>query len=151
MIMKLTLIGNGIMAQSLAIGLVKKYEVEMIGREINKLQQIKQKIPQLEIKELSDVEDISGKNIIFCVKPYALESVSIRLNGTANSFISILAGTKLEYLKKQISAKHYVRSMPNIAASVQNSMTTLTGDIEIKEMAIDIFNSIGEAIWVNSE
>ncbi|WP_066158729.1 pyrroline-5-carboxylate reductase [Aliarcobacter skirrowii] len=149
--MKLTLIGNGIMAQSLAIGLVKKYEVEMIGREINKLQQIKQKIPQLEIKELSDVEDISGKNIIFCVKPYALESVSIRLNGTANSFISILAGTKLEYLKKQISSKHYVRSMPNIAASVQNSMTTLTGDIEIKEMAIDIFNSIGEAIWVNSE
>ena len=33
--MKLTLIGNGIMAQSLAIGLVKEHEVEMIGRELN--------------------------------------------------------------------------------------------------------------------
>lgn len=66
--MKLTLIGNGIMAQSLAIGLVKKYEVEMIGREINKLQQIKQKIPQLEIKELSDVEDISRKKYYILCK-----------------------------------------------------------------------------------
>src|SRR5574344_3143118 len=101
MIMKITLNKNEIMDQSLAIGLLKKYEVKMIGREINKLQQIKKKIPQLEIKELSDVEDISGKNIIFCVKPYALESVSIRLVGTANSLISILAGTKLDYLRKQ--------------------------------------------------
>ena len=44
--MKLTLIGNGIMAQSLAIGLVKEHEVEMIGRELNKLKLIKEKIPQ---------------------------------------------------------------------------------------------------------
>ncbi|MGJ0290503.1 pyrroline-5-carboxylate reductase [Aliarcobacter cryaerophilus] len=149
--MKLTLIGNGIMAQSLAIGLVKEHEVEMIGREINKLKLIKEKIPELQIKELSDKEDISGKNIIFCVKPYALESVSIRLVGTANSLISILAGTKLDYLRKQISAKHYARTMPNIAASVQNCMTTATGDIEIKNLTLEAFGSIGEAIWVNNE
>ena len=62
--MKLTLIGNGIMAQSLAIGLVKEHEVEMIGRELNKLKQIKEKIPELQIKELSDKEDISGKNVV---------------------------------------------------------------------------------------
>ncbi len=58
--MRLTLIGNGIMAQSLAIELVKKHEVEMIGRELNKLKLIKEKIPELQIKELSDKEDISG-------------------------------------------------------------------------------------------
>ena len=38
--MKLTLIGNGIMAQALAKGLIKKYEVEMIGRDIEKLKLI---------------------------------------------------------------------------------------------------------------
>ncbi|HJE03742.1 Pyrroline-5-carboxylate reductase [Aliarcobacter thereius] len=149
--MKLTLIGNGIMAQSLAIGLVKKYEVEMIGREYEKLKLIKQKIPKIEIKELEDKEDISGKNIIMCVKPYALESVSVRLNGEANSLISILAGTKLDYLRKLIKAKNYVRSMPNVAASVQNSMTALTGDIALKDITTDIFKTIGEAVWVNSE
>jgi len=149
--MKLTLIGNGIMAQSLAVCLVKNYEVEMIGRDLKKLQEIQEKIPQISIKQLEDKENISNKNIIFCVKPYALESVSVRLTGEANILISILAGIKLDFLKKQIKAKSYIRSIPNVAASVKNSMTALTGDIESKETALEILSSIGEAIWVNNE
>lgn len=149
--MKLTLIGNGIMAQSLARGLIKNHEVEIIGRDNDKLKTIQEKIPQITIKVLEDNEDISGKNIIFCVKPYALQSVSARLSGNANILFSILAGTKLENLKKQIKAKHYIRTMPNVAASVQNSMTTITGDNEVKLIAMEIFSSIGQAIWVNTE
>ena len=149
--MKLTLIGNGIMAQSLARGLIKNHEVEIIGRDGDKLKAIQEKIPQITIKVLEDNEDISGKNIIFCVKPYALQSVSARLSGNANMFFSILAGTKLETLKKQIKAKHYIRTMPNVAASVQNSMTTITGDNEAKLVATEIFSSIGQVIWVNTE
>ena len=149
--MRLTIIGNGIMAQSLARGLVKNYEVEIIGRDTNKLQAVKEKIPEVTVRTLSDHEDITDKNIIFCVKPYALQSVSARLSGKANVLLSILAGTTLESLKRQIEAKQYVRTMPNVAASVQNSMTTITGDKEAKNMAIDIFSSIGKAIWVNTE
>lgn len=149
--MKLTLIGNGIMAQSLARGLIKNHEVEIIGRDIEKLKVIQEKMPQITIKALDDQEDITGKNILFCVKPYALQSVSARLVGNANVLLSILAGTKLESLRKQIKAKHYIRTMPNIAASVQNSMTTITGDNEAKIIAMEIFSSIGQAIWVNTE
>ncbi|PUE67563.1 pyrroline-5-carboxylate reductase [Arcobacter lacus] len=149
--MKLTLIGNGIMAQALAKGLVKKYEVEMIGRDIEKLKIIQEKIPQITIKQLEDKEDITDKTVIFCVKPYALESVSVRLIGSANILLSILAGTKLDFLKKQIKATHYIRTMPNIAASVHNSMTTITGDAESKAIAMEIFSCIGEALWVNTE
>ncbi|MGB5793128.1 pyrroline-5-carboxylate reductase [Poseidonibacter sp.] len=149
--MKLTLIGNGIMAQSLARGLVKNHDVEIIGRDAGNLKIIKEKIPQVSVKILSDQEDITGKNIIFCVKPYALHSVSARLEGQANLLLSILAGTTLESLKKQIKAKNYVRTMPNVAASVQNSMTTITGDKEAKNIATEIFSSIGKTIWVNTE
>lgn len=149
--MKLTLIGNGIMAQSLAKGLVKNHEVEIIGRDVQKLKAIQEKMLQITIKVLEENENITGKNIIFCVKPYALQSVSARLTGTCNILLSILAGTKLETLKKQIQAKHYIRTMPNVAASVQNSMTTITGDNEAKNLAMDIFTSIGQAIWVNTE
>ena len=149
--MKLTLIGNGIMAQSLAKGLVKNHEVEIIGRDVQKLKAIQEKMPQITIKVLEENENITGKNIIFCVKPYALQSVSARLTGTCNILLSILAGTKLETLKKQIQAKHYIRTMPNVAATVQNSMTTITGDNEAKNLAMDIFASIGQAIWVNTE
>ncbi len=149
--MRLSLIGNGVMAQSLAKGLVKNHEVEIIGRDINKLREIQEKIPQITIKELEDNEDISEKNIIFCVKPYALHSVSARLVGKANMLFSVLAGTTLDSLKKQIDSKHYVRTMPNIAASVQSSTTTITGDKEVKNSAMDIFSSIGKPIWVNTE
>lgn len=149
--MKLTLIGNGVMAQSLAKGLVKNHEVEIIGRDIDKLKIIQEKIPEITIKILDDHEDITDKNVIFCVKPYALQSVSARLTGKATMLFSILAGTTLESLRKQIEAKHYVRTMPNVAASVQKSTTTITGDKEAKNIAMEIFASIGKTIWVNTE
>ena len=149
--MKLTLIGNGMMAEALAAGLINKYEIEVIGRNTTKLQRMQQKFPQIQIKVMEDKEDISQKNIIFCVKPYALQSVALRLDGTANTLYSILAGTTLEFLKQQIKAKHYVRTMPNIAASKQKSMTTITGDKETQNEALEIFSSIGRTLWVNTE
>ncbi len=149
--MKLTLIGNGIMAQALAKGLVKNYDVEIIGRDSTKLKLIQDKIPQISIKAIEDKEDITDKNIIFCVKPYALQSVAVRLQGKANTLYSILAGTKLETLKKQINANYYIRTMPNIAASLSMSMTTITGDKEAKMSALKIFNAIGKTMWLNTE
>jgi len=41
--------------------------------------------------------------------------------------------------------------MPNLAASVGQSMTTLTGDVKAKDEAIAILNSIGETLWLSSE
>lgn len=149
--MKLTLIGNGFMAQALAKGLVDNFEVEIIGRDINKLKKVKELIPQIEIKELEDAEDINDKNIIFCVKPYALQSVAARLEGSANILFSILAGTTLENLKKQIQSKYYVRVMPNVAASVSKSATTITGDKEVKKLALELFDNIGKTVWVDTE
>lgn len=149
--MKITLIGNGMMAKALAKGLVGTYNVEILGRDEEKLEKLKKLIPEVEIKVLSDKEDITDKNIIFCVKPYALQSVAVRLDGKANLFISILAGTKIESLKKHISSKSYIRCMPNVAASVKKSMTTVTGDREAKNLAIELFNTIGKTLWVNTE
>ncbi|TLP40887.1 pyrroline-5-carboxylate reductase [Arcobacter arenosus] len=149
--MKLTLIGNGFMAQALAKGLINNFEVEIIGRDFNKLKQLKEKIPNIEIKEISDNEDMTNKNIILCVKPYALQSVAARLEGEANILFSILAGTQLDTLKKQIKSKYYVRTMPNVAASVSSSTTTITGDLEAKNLAIELFSYIGKAVWVNTE
>lgn len=149
--MKLTLIGNGFMAQALARGLVKNFEVEIIGRDETKLKQIQEKIPEISISVMSDTEDISNKNVIFCVKPYALQSVAVRLQGEASILFSILAGTTIDSLRKQIKSKYYVRTMPNVAASVSQSTTTITGDKEAKNIAVELFNSIGKTVWVNTE
>lgn len=149
--MKLTLIGNGVMAQALAKGLIKNYEVEILGRNLNNLKSVQNSISEVTIKELTDNENIEGKNIILCVKPYALESVSARLEGKANSVYSVLAGTTIETIKNQIQSKSYIRSMPNVAASYSSSMTTLTGDKDLEIEAKDIFSNIGEVVWVDTE
>ena len=41
--------------------------------------------------------------------------------------------------------------MPNLAASVGRSMTTLTGDIAYKEEAKVLLGSIGKTLWLDSE
>ena len=86
-----------------------------------------------------------------CVKPANVDEVSKLLQGKATLLISVLAGVTTSRLKKAFKPKHVVRSMPNLAASVGASMTTLTGDTQAKNEAIAILSSIGETLWLSSE
>ncbi len=149
--MKLTFIGNGNMAKALIEGLVKNYEIEVFGRNRATLNTLKETIPQITVKTIDETEDMSGKNIILCVKPYSLLELSPKLTGEANAVYSVLAGTSIESLKSRIRAKKYIRTMPNLGASHLKSMTTITGDIELKESALSIFNEIGRSLWLSSE
>lgn len=149
--MKLTLIGNGKMALSLAKGLANDYELEVIGRDIKKLEAFQQEVPSASISVLQKSEDISDRNILLCVKPYVLDIVSKNLTGKANTIYSVLAGTTLETLQANISANNYVRTMPNLGATYNQSMTTITGDEASIIEAINIFEKIGQTLWVKSE
>lgn len=149
--MKLTFIGNGNMAKSLIKGLVSTYEIEVMGRNEQSLNLLKQDIPEITIKTMSNSEDISGKNIVLCVKPYSLPELAPKLIGRANTIYSVLAGTSIDSLKANINAKQYIRTMPNLGAAYLKSMTTVTGDEAIKEQALEIFNKIGTTLWLSSE
>lgn len=149
--MKLTFVGNGNMAQALIKGLVENYEIEVLGRNEKSLQALQTQLPQISIKVIEDKEDISGKNIVLCVKPYSLPDLAPKLMGQAEAIYSVLAGTSIESLKSQIKAKKYIRTMPNLGASHLKSMTTITGDEDLKESALSIFNKIGRSLWLNSE
>jgi len=149
--MRLTFIGNGNMAKALIEGLISTYEIEVLGRNKKSLEALKKQLPQITTKIISDSEDISGKNIVLCVKPYSLPDLSPKLKGEATSIYSVLAGTPIESLKSQIKAKKYIRTMPNLGASYLKSMTTVTGDNALKETALEIFNNIGTTLWLSSE
>ena len=147
--MKLMIIGSGAMATALAEGLAGKYELEFIARESQKLEALSQKhnAPYSLLKQI----DISGKNILLCVKPYALDAVSDQLQGKARTLYSILAGTPISALTAKIKAEHTVRAMPNVAAAFGASATALTGDEAVKAEALEIFDAIGKSLWLNSE
>ncbi len=149
--MTLTLVGTGNMSKALALGLMSKYKLEIVGRTLKKAEDfITAYHINAEALALTEL-DISDKNILFCVKPYALEPVSKEFQGTARTLFSILAGTSIDALHQHIRANHIVRAMPNVAASNQASMTTLTGDETLKEQAIEIFEAIGDTLWLESE
>jgi pyrroline-5-carboxylate reductase len=148
--MKLTIIGTGNMAKALIKGLYTKYELEILGRDDVKLNIIKKAFPKIEINQIQS-SNIKDKIVILCIKPYVLKTVSSQLQNKASIIISILAGTTIEKIKNHIKSTSYIRAMPNIAALLHKSMTTLTGDIKEKTTVIEIFNQIGKTLWVENE
>lgn len=149
--MTLSLIGTGNMARALALGLAENFTLEIVGRSLSKAQDFIQKNDlSATAYEMQDF-DMGEKNILLCVKPYALNNVGELLKGKAQTIYSILAGSSVSTLKASLQAKSYVRAMPNVAAACNYSMTTLTGDANLEEEATRIFASIGPALWLNSE
>ena len=148
---EVTFIGNGNMALSIAKGLQNKYALEVVGRDMQKLQNFENSLNVTIGKSLIDNFDITGKTVILCVKPANVEDISKKLKGKAKVLYSVLAGTSLKKLTNAIQAEAYVRAMPNLAASVGASMTTLTGEDSYKTEALELFSSIGKPHWLGSE
>jgi pyrroline-5-carboxylate reductase len=147
----ITLIGNGKMALSIAKGLSDTYAIEVIGRDLSKLEQFEKALQVPIHKTLFKDAKCEGKSLILCVKPANLLEVSAFLKGDAKALYSVLAGTSLDALRNALSASGYVRAMPNLAAQNALSMTALVGDATLRDEAIKLFSSIGMTLWVESE
>ena len=147
----ITFIGNGNMAFSIAQGLKDNYTIEVVGRSKEKLESFEQQLGVSVEKYLLKDFDLTCKEVILCIKPANIIEVGKLLKGEAKVLYSVLAGTTLQSLQKNIPAGAYVRTMPNLAASVGASMTTLTGDIRFKIQAEKLFSAIGTTRWLGSE
>jgi len=149
--MKITIIGPGKMALALAKGLERNHELTVVGRDGEKLLAFARHLRKHAKTALLDKYEMEGETLLLCVKPHALEETAAKLKGKAETLYSVLAGTKIDTLKKRIKAEHYVRAMPNLAAEYQASMTSLTGDAKKREEAGELFASVGRTLWVESE
>jgi len=147
----ITFIGNGNMGLSIAQGLKEKYNIEVVGREMKNLNAFEKALGVKVDKYLLDDFDTSDKTLLLCVKPGNVEEVSKKLKGKARVLFSVLAGTSVEKLKKYFKPKAVVRTMPNLAASVAASMTTLTGDEAFRKEAEALLGAVGPTLWLHSE
>ena len=147
----ITFIGNGNMALSIAKGLKDIFEIEVVGRSIEKLDKFEENVGVKMKKETYENFDMNSKKVILCVKPANIEEVGVRLEGIADELYSVLAGTTIASLKENIKSKATVRVMPNLCASVGKSMTTMTGDNSLKKEAEELFKAIGTTVWLSSE
>ncbi|MCF6340814.1 MAG: pyrroline-5-carboxylate reductase [Sulfurimonas sp.] len=147
----ITFIGNGNMALSISKGLKQNYAIEVVGRNLEKVDKFEKELGVKIQKHLMDGFNCDGKTIIFCVKPANVEEIATRLKGKARVIYSVLAGTTVAKLKQNLNPNAVVRTMPNLAAQVGRSMTALTGDEEFKSEAEELLGSIGETLWLSSE
>jgi pyrroline-5-carboxylate reductase len=147
----ITFIGNGNMALSIAKGLKENYKLEVVGRSLEKLDRFEQELGVNIKKSLLQAYNIEGKTLILCVKPANVEEVAKMLQGKAEVLYSVLAGTTIEKLKNNFNTNAVVRTMPNLAASVGRSITTLTGDTAYKTQAQELLGAIGSTRWLSSE
>lgn len=120
----LILLGYGKMAKALAQGLKNKYKLLVCGRNLAKVQSFCEELNLTPLfLENSTIPLKESDEILLCVKPYALNQ--FRFNGKAKCVYSILNATSLETLKAVIESQYYIRAMPNICASVGQSITSL--------------------------
>jgi len=139
------------MGLSIAKGLKSKYNIEVVGRDIKKLDIFEDHLGVKIDKYLIDDFDMTEKTVLLCVKPANVEEVGKKLKGKARVLFSVLAGTTLEKLKKHFKSKAIVRTMPNLAAGVGASMTTLTGDHRFQKEGEALLGAVGDTLWLDSE
>ncbi len=144
--MEIILVGAGNMGSAMLKGL-SRYDISVVEKSETKLEEIKRLYPN--IKTFTKIPNIDEKIVILAIKPQVLDS--IKTEGEAKAVISILAGTPIEKIKEIVKAKYYIRAMPNVAAMNLKSVTSVVGDIEFKDEALEILSSIGKAIWLNSQ
>lgn len=144
--MKLLLIGAGNMGGAMLQGLHVR-DITVVERKIASAKMLQERYPS--IKVVQETPCLDGYVVIVAIKPQSFGT--LKTTGIAEGVISIMAGISLEKLKLGIAAKQYIRSMPNMAATVCKSATSVCGDASFKETAIDILNVIGRCFWVESE
>jgi len=144
--MDIILIGAGNMGSAMLKGL-SSYSVIVVEQNQDRVDELKQFYPS--VKFVNKIPDITNRVLLLAIKPQSLSS--LKVEGRAKAVVSILAGTPIAKLKEKIDAEFYIRAMPNVAAMNLKSVTSVVGDIEFKEQALEILSTIGKAIWLNSE
>lgn len=144
--MKLLLIGAGNMGGAMLEGLHVK-DITVVEKSHERAAILKQKFPTIQI--VHEIPCLDGFLVILAVKPQTFQSLVMQ--GKAKGVISIMAGVTLAKLKAGIAAEHYVRAMPNMAAMVRKSATSLCGDSALQKSALEILGTIGSCFWLESE
>lgn len=159
----IAILGAGNMGTALMKGIINarltpSQKITACGVHLDKLQRLSS---QWNVKHtLNLIEAVESSEIVLlCVKPQTLPKVLEVVKGAFredNLVISIAAGVKSSFIQTAIGKKlAIVRSMPNIASTVDEGATAVAfGEFvseEQQRIAISIFEAVGEVVVVAEE
>ena len=156
--MQIGIIGCGHMGSALVKGMLAKgafsfRNISVHDKEKNKTKGLCKRfgIRVLPLKEL--IEKCSV--IIIAVKPQDSKDLLPQISGRLKEYkhlVSIMAGVTIKNIEGMLARKVPVtRAMPNMAASVEKSITALSHNrlVKDKDISHKIFSSVGEAVEVD--
>ncbi len=158
--MKVAIIGAGSLGQSIAKGLLKNKVVSSLYLTKRNTNSIKGFGDYNEVILTSDNADAINNSdiLIFAVQPRHLENILTSVKPLLNKnhvLISVITGFSIAKIEAIVGADaNIIRSMPNTAASVGQSMTCISANKKGKEkvdVAKTIFNSLGVSMEIPEE
>lgn len=161
--MKIAIIGVGNLGYSIATGILKQKDFEvknlyLTKRDISSLNSW-QKLPNVKISTENKTAVRTSNIVIIAVQPKQLQTVLLEIKDIVNSnthtVISTVTGRKIAEIEQILGENvPIIRSMPNTAISVGQSMTCISGNgkgMENIALAKTIFNSLGKTICIEEK
>lgn len=158
--MKIGFIGFGNMAKSIAKGLIDNNIVDKENLFFSTRSEDSRQAIENEWKITgcaSNQEVIAHSEVlILAVKPYQVDEVLKGLEFPSSTLLlSVVAGYSSEQLNHYVKAEQCIRTMPNLNAQANASMTALVENQYVskkdRERASTIFSAVGEIVWIPEE
>lgn len=158
--MKVAIIGAGSLGQSIAKGLLSNKVVSSLYLTKRNTDSIKGFSDNKKVTLTSDNKEAlkNATILVFAVQPKHLEHILNNLKSCLHEnhvLISVITGFSISKIEAIVGSNTcIIRSMPNTAAAVGQSMTCLSPNIKGKEkvaLAKTIFNSLGSSMEIPEE
>lgn len=151
-----SIIGGGNLGNAIANGLVNSHIIQpkqliVTRRKVELLKHLSKQGAQIHSDNVKAAKE--ADIIILCVKPYNIEGIltEIKAELKGKLLISTVSGVTLKQMHDWIGEEvSIIRSMPNTAAEVEESLTCLSGDVSEAEFSIaeQLFQAIGKTIRI---
>jgi len=161
--MKIAIIGTGNLGYSIALGILSQKNFKFKNLYLTKRNTASlsswKKFPNVKISTDNKKAVRFSDVIIIAVQPNQLlailEEIKDIINVKRHTIISVITGRKINEIEAVIGNKTaIIRSMPNTAISVGQSMTCLSANQKGKEnieIAKSIFNSLGKTMCIEEK
>lgn len=152
----ISIIGGGNLGKAIANGLVNSKMVQpkqliVTRRKVEYLQPLSKQ----GVTVTADNEAATAKAdvIVLCVKPYNVELILNQIKGNlaGKLLISTVSGVSIQDIRDIVGDKvAIIRSMPNTASEVEESLTCLSGEVDESDfqLAEQLFQAIGKTIRI---
>ena len=160
--MKILIIGGGNMGATYAKSFIRSHSAD--ADKVMILEILAEKAEELKKAKVGRIFSTpkacvpSADIIILAVKPQASSSLFAQMKTYVDPqqvIVSIMAGVKIDTIRKGLGATKIIRAMPNLPAQIGLGMTVYTSTDEVTRIELvmvqNLLNTTGKAIFVSKE